>query len=154
MHTGAVVADDGFRHKGCSHTVGRCNIPYRIFKNLSPVSAFGQSAEQCADFALAAAADFMMMNFNRNALFFKKFAHLGADIVERVDRRNREITALNGRTMAAVGAVHILSVAPIAFFSFILEEAVIHCGAPADTVKNEKFRLGSEVSGIADAGAL
>lgn len=92
MHTGAVVADDGFRHKGCSHTVGRCNIPYRIFKNLSPVSAFGQSAEQCADFALAAAADFMMNDFNRNALFFKKFA-----LWEQVCRESRPEEPGNNR---------------------------------------------------------
>ena len=63
------------------------------------------------------------MNFNGNALFFKKFAHLRADIVERVNRRNWEITAFDSRTMAAVGAVHILAVAPIAFFTFDFEEA-------------------------------
>ena len=96
----------------------------------------------------------MMMNFNGNALFFKKFAHLRADIVERVNRRNWEITAFDSRTMAAVGAVHILAVAPIAFFTFDFEEAVIHCGAPANTVKNEEFRFRSEVSIVADTGAL
>lgn len=56
--------------------------------------------------------------------------------------------------MAAVGAVHILAVAPIAFFTFDFEEAVIHCGAPANTVKNEEFRFRSEVSIVADTGAL
>ena len=105
MHAGTVVANDGLGHEGRGLAVLVRNVLHHILQGLRPVGALGQRVEHGAQFALAGSRDFVVMHFDRDADLFQSQAHCGADVVQAVNRRNGEIAALDGRTVAGVAAV-------------------------------------------------
>jgi len=78
--------------------------------------------------------------------------HLGADVALAVDRRHREVAALDRRAVAGV-AVGVFLVADIgAFIAVDLVHRPVHAGLVADVVEDEELRLGPEIGRVADAG--
>ena len=130
------------------------NVPDHVFEDLRPVGALHQRAELGADLVLAGACHFVVEHFDRNAQRFEDQRDLGAQVLRAVDRRNREITALDGRTMAAVAAFDLLAGVPRRFVFVDLDERARHVGTPAHVVEDEEFGLRTEVGGVAHAGGL
>ena len=76
----------------------------RVLENLRPVGALDERIEAGADFALACAAHFMVMDFNVNALLFKQRAHFRAHVGKGIDGRDGEVAALDAVMVAEVAA--------------------------------------------------
>ena len=79
--------------------------------------------------------------------------------VQRVDRRHREVAALDARTVTAVTAADFAAGLVAVNFprGFIGMDGVglrTHFRAPLHAVENEEFRFRAEVAGVGDAGGL
>ena len=154
VHAGAVIADDGLGHEGRRFAVAVGNVMHDVLEDLGPVGALHQGAELGADFALAGGGDFVVMHFHRHAAGFQRNTHLGADVVQAVDRRYREVAALDGRAVAAVAGFELVGRGPGGFFGDDLAVGAGHVDFPLDGVENEELWFWTEVGGIADAGGL
>ena len=51
----------------------------------------------------------MVVHFDLDALLLEREAHRGADVLQRIDRRHREVAALDRRAMAHVAAFELRS---------------------------------------------
>jgi len=118
------------------------------------VGLLHQGAELGADLALAGSGHFVVLHFHFDADLFQGLAHFRAQVVQRVGRRHGEIPALHRRTVAAVGAVVLVTGAPRGFFGIDLEEGVAHVVGEADRVEDEELRLRAEEGLLGDAGGL
>ena len=107
VHTAAVVTHNRFRHKcsGFAEVVG--NVLNHVFHVLGLVGAFNQSGKTGTDFHLAAGTDFGVMNFHFDAEFFQNIDHGRTQVLTAVNRRNRCVTAFDGRAVAGVLTVHV-----------------------------------------------
>src|SRR5690606_29210777 len=104
-----------------------------------------------ADFQLALACNLVVMHFNGNALLLEQQAHFGAHILETIYRGYRHISAFQARPMSLVAAIHVDGAGPRGFVGLDLDETTRHVVIPGNSVKDKEFRLGTEVSGIAQA---
>ena len=64
------------------------------------------------DLSLAAGGDFRVVHFDLQAQLFHRAAHGGAQVLVGVDRRDREIAALDARAMSQVAAVDVAARVP------------------------------------------
>ena len=154
MHAGAVVADDGLGHEGGGLAVGGGGVVHDVLEHLRPVGTLGQARELGADLALAGGRHFVVMHFDRDADLFQRDAHGGTDVVQAVDRRDREVAALDGRTVAEVAAFELVAGGPGRFLGEDLAVRARHVDFPLDAVEDEEFGFRTEVGGVADAAAL
>ena len=127
------------------------HVPNHIFQFLGPVSALDQGRELGTDFVLTSARHFVVEHLNGDAHFFQNQGHFGTHVLHAVDGRNREIAALDGRTVAFVAAFHDFVRIPRGFVFVDLEECTRHVVGPTHIVEDEEFRLRSEVSGVTQA---
>ncbi len=75
--------------------------------------------------------------------------------MQAVDRGNREVAALDGRTVAGTAAAFgLLTGGPGRFGRVDLQVATRHVDAPFDGVEDEEFGFRTEVGGVANAGGL
>ncbi len=94
------------------------------------------------------------MHLHLDAHLFHREAHRGADVLQRVDRRHREVAALHRRTMAHVAALELLARRPRGLLREHLAVAARHVDVPLDGVEDEELGLGAEVARVAEAGRL
>ena len=80
--------------------------------------------------------------------------HFGAQVAVAIDRRNREVAALDGRPVAHVAFRIVLQVGPGTFDAVDLEAGVVAAGAELDAVEDEELGLGADGYGVADAAGL
>src|SRR5574343_246795 len=156
VHAGTVVANDGLRHEGGGFAVLVGNVVHHVLQHLGLVGTLDQGVEDGTDFALASVGHFVVGHFDRAADGFQGQDHGGADVVQAVDRRNREVAALDGRTVAGgtANGVVLLTGAPGGFGGIDLQRAAGHVDRPFDAVENEEFGFRAEVGGIANTGGL
>ena len=102
------------------------------------------------DFGLAGGGDFVMLLLDPDADLLHLQHHFGADVLQRVGWRYREVAFLVARLVAQIGAF--LAAVPDAFFGFDEVVAGVLVGVEADAVEDEELRLGAEIGGIADSG--
>ena len=154
MHAGAVVADDGLGHEGRGLAVGVGDVLHDVLQDLRPVGALGQRVEHGADFALAGGRHFVVEHFDRDAGFFQRQHHGGADVLQAVDRGHGEVAALHAGTVAGVAGLEFFSRRPGRFFGIDFHAAARHVVVPGDGIENEELGFGAEVGGVGDAGRL
>ncbi|VXB37347.1 conserved hypothetical protein [Massilia sp. 9I] len=154
VHARAVVAVHWLRHEGRGLAVAVGHVPDHVLQVLGPVGALDQGREFGAEFILAGAGHFVVVHFDRDAHRFEDQRHFRTHVLEAVDRRDREVAALDGRTVAAVAAFDFLVGRPGCFLRVDLDEAARHVDLPADRVEDEEFRFRAEVGGVAQAGRL
>jgi hypothetical protein len=154
MPARTVIANDRLRHERRGLAVRVSDVVDDVLHLLQPVRALHERREPGADFVLALARHFVVVHFDRNADLFEQQTHFRADVLERVDRRDREVAALRARTVAGVAAVEFLRRRPRCFFRTDLDEAARLVRAPLDRVENEEFRFRTEVGGVAEARVL
>ena len=105
MHAGTVVADDRLRHERRRFAVRVRGVVHAILEDLQPVRALHERSELGPDLVLASSRDFVMVHLHFDAHLFHGEAHRRADILQRVDRRNRKITPLDRRAVTHVAAL-------------------------------------------------
>jgi hypothetical protein len=154
VHAAAVVADERLRHEGERLAVAVRDVPERVLEDLDLVALLRQRVRADVDLALAAGADLMVMHFDFQAEFFAGLAHRGAQVLEAVHRRYREIAALHAGTMAHVAAVVARAGVPRALHRVDDVAAAVQVVGPARAVEDEEFILGAEEARIRDAGGL
>ena len=154
VHAAAVVADQRLGHEGDRLAVALGYVLDHVLEHLDFFSLLDQGVEQHADFALAGSGDFVVVHLDANAHFFQGQAHGGADVVQGVNRRYREVAALDARTVTEVATLVGALGVPAGLGGVDLIEAAADVGTPADVVKNEEFVFRAEVGGIGDAGGL
>ncbi len=130
------------------------HVLHHVLQGLGPVGAAGQGVEHGADFALAGGRHFVVEHFDRDADLFEGQHHGGTDVLQGIDRRNREVAALDAGTVAGVAGFGLLLGGPGGFFGTQGHVATGHVGMPGHGIENEEFGLGTEVGGVADAGGL
>ena len=150
MHPTAVIANERLWHKGCGLAKGVCDVLHDVLQDQYFVSLLHQGTELHADFTLTCGRDFVVMDFDNQTHVFKGVTHSTTEILERVDRRHREIPPLGAWTMAHVTVFIDLLRVPTGLFRVDLVEGPLHAGAPADIVKNKEFVFRSKKCAIGD----
>ena len=152
MHAAAVVTDQGLGHEGRGLAVTVGDVVHHILENLGGIRTLDQRIEAGADFALTGGRHFVVMNFDRHAHLLKDQTHGRADILQRIDRRHREIAALHARPMTDVAVIEYLGRVPRAFVGIDVKERTLHFHAPTHIVEDEEFRFRAKERGITHAG--
>jgi len=154
VHARTVVADDRLGHEGGRLAIAVRDVVDHVLHRLQPVGTLHQRRELRADFVLPGPRHLVVMHFHRNAHLLEDQAHLGAHVLERIDRRHREITALHWRAVREVAALDLLARRPRGLFGVDLHEATRHVEVPGHRVEDEELGLRAEIGGVADAGGL
>ncbi len=153
VHARAVVTEDRFRHEGCGFAILVCNHVDAVFVNLNRVSMFDQGAECDTQFVLRR-SNFVVVLFATHAHFVDVVDHFGTDVVCRVNWRDREVTTLRTRTVAAVAAFEFGAGVVRTFFGVKRVGHALLRGAPTNVVEHEEFRLCAEICGVADTSGF
>ena len=154
VHAAAVVADDRLGHEGRGLAVAVRDVLDDVLHRQQVVGLLHQRAELGADLALAGVGDFVVVHFDFDAQRGERLAHLGAQVVQRVERGDREVAALHHRTVAGVAAGVFAARVPVRFFRIDVEEGVAHLVGEADAVEDEEFRFRAEEGLVGDAAGL
>ncbi len=154
VHAAAVVADQRLGHEGGRLAVALGDVLDHVFQDLHFVGLAHQGVETDADFALAGGGDFVVMHFYPQTRLLQRQAHGGADVVQGIHRRHREITALDAGPMAEVAALISAFRVPAGLGGINLVEATADVGAPANVVEDKEFVFRTEVGGVGDAGGF
>ena len=94
----------------------------------------------------------MMMHLDRHTHLLEDQAHLGAHVLEGINRRDREIAALDRRAMGQIAAFEVQPGRPAGLFRVDLDTATRHVDVPGHRIENEKLGLRAEKGRITDAG--
>src|SRR6202012_3619555 len=81
-------------------------------------------------------------------------AHGRADVLEGIDRRHREVTALDAGTVTLVAFLIFGRRVPGTLDRIDRVRRAMHVVVETDAVKNEEFVLGSEEGPVGDTGGL
>ena len=154
MHTRTVVAYQRFRHEGSGFAVSVRHVVDHVLHFLNFVSFLHQRVEFNADFVLTRVGNFVVVNFHGLANRFQGVTHRATDIVEAIDRRNREVAAFHARTVTQVAAFYFIVSCPSAFIRRDFVHRALDIGLPVHFVKDEEFRLWAEEGGVAQTGRL
>ena len=154
MHAAAVIADDGFRHESQGLSITMRHVLQRVLENLHFVGFLGQRIRRHIDLTLAGGRHFVVMHFELQAHFFAGHGHRGANVLLRINRRHREVTALDARTMALVAVFIGLAGIPGAFVGVHFVRAAVHAGTDGNVVENEEFVFGAKQRRVGDSGGL
>ena len=95
----------------------------------------------------------MVEDLDRNADRFQVHRHAGAEVVQRVGRRNREVAALVGGLVAEVRAF-LATAVPATFDRIDHVAGAVRAFGETDLVEDEELGLGAEVGRVTDAGRL
>src|SRR6185437_3206117 len=152
VHAVAVIADERLRHEGRGLAVARCDVQHAVFENLHRVALLHEAAGADPDLCLAARRDLVMVDLDLEAHLLERETHCRADVLERIDRRHREVAALQSGPVSLVAVLVILAEIPCALRGVDLVEAAVDVRAAADAIEDEELILGSEERAVGDAG--
>ena len=103
VHTGAVVAEDGFGHKGSRLGVRSGYVPNDVFVIHHIVGHLRKRRVLHVDLALASSANLVVMDLDRNAHSHQLQDDLRSDVLKRVGGRHREIAFLVAQLVTQIG---------------------------------------------------
>ena len=152
MHTRTVIANQWFWHERGSQAVHVCNIVYAVFIDLNRITLIHQRVVPDADLALSCSTHLVVMFFNIQSHVGHRLAHGGSQIVHRIHRRYREVSALDCGTMSQVGSflkTHGRTPGTLIRVDFV--EHAIHFIAPAHPIEDKEFEFRTEVCGASNA---
>ena len=154
VHTGTVITNNRFWHKGSSFAVSCGNVVNNVFQHLNFVSFLNQGVEFNADFVLVSRCHFVVVYFNVQTNRHHGVTHSSTDVVRAVHWRNREVTTFNTWTVTQVTTFHHSFSVPGTFFRVDLVERTTHVRAPANVVKDEEFWFRTEECSITQTSRL
>ena len=153
MHAGAVVLEERLGHEGDGVAVLHSDILGDVLVEHDVIRHLGQGVETHAELALAAGGHLVMVLLDVEAGLHHLEGHLGADAVDLVGRRHREVAFLGAGPVAQVVALAVAGV-PDAFLGVDLVVADVAVLFEAHAVEDEELQLRSPVAGVGDAGGL
>ncbi len=103
VHAGTVVPEQRLRHEGYGLAVFFGHVPDDVFIVHDIVSHLGHRGEPHVDLRLPRSPYFVMMNLNRHAYFLHLQDDFGAEILERIGGRHREISFFVPNLISKIG---------------------------------------------------
>ena len=94
------------------------------------------------------------MYFRFNAHVFDRKTHRRANVMQRIDRWYREVTAFDGWPMTRVAVFDAAVGIPRTFIRVDFVERALHRVVPGDVVEYKELVFGAEECSIRDAGRL
>ena len=132
-----------------------CNIFDDVFVNHHPIGGGDEGVKAIINLGLAAGGDFVVLAFDLDAELLHDEAHLGADVLLGILRRDREITLLVADFVAEIRlTATALAGVPDRFLGINGVERAVAFGIKLNAVEDEKFGFGAEHGGVGDAGAF
>ena len=120
-------------------------VVHGVLEDLQPVGALHERGELGADLVLAGGGDLVVVHLHLDAHLLEREADRRADILQRIDRRHREVAALDRRTVAHVAALELLAGRPGRFLEKIFTEQLPDMSTvPLDGVEDEELGLRAE----------
>ena len=151
VHTGAVITEHRFWHKGRGFTEAVRYVVHNIFVDLNFVSFFGHGIEAGSHFVLTSSRYFVVMGFNHQTHLFHHQTHFRTNILSRVYRRNREVTAFHCRTVTFVTTFILGGGVPCAFDIVDSNVGTGDRRSETDVIEQEEFRFWPEQYGVGNA---
>ncbi len=152
VHAVTVVVDQRLRHEGGGLAVRMRDVVHDVLQDLHFVGLAHERVELGADLALTGRRHFVVMHFGRYAQLFDRETHRRANVVQRIHRRHREVTALDGRPVTGVALFDAAVGVPGALLRVNLVERALHVVVPRDAIEHEELVLRAEISLVGDAG--
>ena len=128
-----------------------CDVVYDVLQNLHLVGLLHQGVELDADFTLPGRGYLVMVYFRFQPELFQGKTHRGTQIVQRVHRRHREVTAFDGWAVACVAFLEAAVGIPGAFLGIDLVKRALHRVVPRHVIEDEKLVLRPEECGVGNA---
>ena len=156
VHARAVVLEQRLRHERDRLAVAAGDVLDAVLVDHQLVAHLDDRAELHVDLGLAAGRHLVVLGLDLDAALLHLEAHLGADVLQRVHRRDREVALLVARLVAEVRTAGVLLAAgvPAALDRVEEVEAAVRARLEARRIEDEELGLGPEVDGVADARAL
>ena len=153
VHARAVVAVVGLRHEGRGLAVGGGDLLHDVLVLQDVVGLCGQRAEDEAELVLRR-GHLVVVLVDLHAHPLHRREHLAADVLGGVDRRHREVAALDAGPVAHVAHLVDGVGVPGGVDRVDLEADLVRRVREAHVVEEEELGLGTAVEGVADAGLL
>ena len=101
VHARTVVTEHRLRHERCGLAIGGRDVVHDILELLHVVGGLDERGELDAQLMLRS-GHFVVVLLDLDAHLAQHGQHLGAQILSRVDRGNREVAALDGRAVTQI----------------------------------------------------
>ena len=144
VHPRAVVADQGLGHEGRALAVQVRDVVHAVLADLHFVGLAHQPARADADLGLPAGRHFVVVHLDLQAHVLERLAHRRADVLVGIDRRYREIAALDARPVAAVAVGELTAGIPGALDRVDRVRSGVQLRTPAHVVEDEELVLGTK----------
>ena len=151
VHAGAVVAEDRLGHEGGGLARAARRVLDDVLVEHHAVGHAQQRVEAHVDLALPTGGDLVVLRLDGDAAGFHRQHHRGAQVLQRVVRRDGEVAFLRAHAVAEVGAAVPAGV-PVRLVAVHHGPLLVLRGAVLDVVEDEELGLGAEVGGVGDAG--
>ena len=151
VHARAVVAGHRLRHERRRLAEGMGDHLHHVLVDLHVVGGAHQRRVGQAELGLAG-RHLVMVLVHVEAHVPHHGDHLGPEIMGGIDRRHREIAALDRRPVPDVAFLQDAPGNVRAFVGFELIDAAVHRHFEAYVVEDEELGLGPEIGDVADAG--
>ena len=102
VHPRAVVTEERLRHERDDLAVGRRRLPNDVLVLQDLVGGLDEGPVADVDLGLARAADLVVLDLDVDARRLEGHDHLGAEVLELVERRDREVALLGPRPVGEV----------------------------------------------------
>src|SRR5712691_1762047 len=153
VHTGAIVAKDGFGHECHGLPMLAGCILHDIFVEHHIICGLQQRIKTDIDLRLPWTANFMMLRLDQHAQFFEEERHLTANVLERIVGGDREVALFYAHAVAQVGRA-VTPAIPVSLVRIYLGILGVFTGFVAHVIEDEKFGFRAKVAGVSDsAGA-
>src|SRR4051812_23220772 len=151
VHARAVVAEDRLRHERDALAVAARDVPDDVLVDHDLIRHLQQAVEAEVDLALTGGRHLVVVELALDADLLQLQHHLGADVLERVVRRGREVAVLLADRVARRAlAVRV----PVALAGLDLVAGRVRVAAVADGVEDEELALRADEAGVRHAGRL
>ncbi len=151
VHTAAIIFLDWFRHESRGLAIGMRNLMYDIFVNLRTITSFGQFTKSDTQLVLSG-SDFVMVLVHGQAHFHHRCDHFTPNIDGAINWRYGEIPAFGAGTMTHIADIILTAGIGRQFNIINTETGTVIAIFKLHVVEHEKFRLGTNIDRIANAG--
>ncbi len=152
VHARTIVADERLGHEGGGLAPGMRDVVHTVLEDLHLIGLADQRIEGHADLALPGGGHLMVVHLGAQPHRLHGRAHRHAQVVQRIDRRNGEITPLHPRAVAGIVAAGGVLRDPGALAGMDREPGCLHVGLPVHGVEDEELRLRAEAGSVRNPG--
>ena len=148
VHARAVVAEDRLRHERCRLAGLACGVPDDVLVEHDLIRHPRERLEAKVDLALARCRDLVVVELARDAEPLERQHHPGAQVVQRVVRRGREVAVLLADRVAGADVARV----PVALGRIDLVPRLVGTARVRDLVEDEELALRADEARVGDPG--